>query len=81
MLGGLFLVAIGAGVLAVAWQGYLKGELPAGANFLRGTYRPSRDDNPVAFHCFLVLYLCAGVVLAAWGLLMLIGMAEPLKLG
>lgn len=77
--GALFLMIIGAGVLAVAYLGYRKGELPAGSSFLRA-YRPNRTDNPLAFHCFLVLYFCAGMALAVWGLLILIGMAPPLKL-
>ena len=53
--------------------------MPAGTSFLR-VYRPSRTDNPLAFHYFLVLYFCAGMALAVWGLLILIGMAPPLKL-
>lgn len=79
LAGGLFLLGIGAGVLAVAWQGWQSGELPAGANFLRA-WRPTREDNPLAFHCFFALYLCGGIALAAWGLLVLAGVAEPLKL-
>jgi hypothetical protein len=77
--GAVFLVALGAGVLAVAYLGHRKGELPAGTSFLRAC-RPSRTDNPLAFHCFLVLYVCAGMALAVWGLLILIGMAPPLRL-
>jgi hypothetical protein len=80
LLGGLVLLVFGVGVLAVAWQGCRRGELPAGSNFLRGTYTPTREDSPLAFHAFLVLYLCGGVALAAWGLLMLSGMAAPLEL-
>lgn len=79
-LGALFLIGIGAGVLAVAYQGYRAGELPAGPNFLRGTWRPNREDNPVAFHFFLLLYFCGGMALAVWGLLALAGMAPPLRL-
>jgi hypothetical protein len=78
-LGALFLIAMGAGVLAVAWRGYQAGELPAGSNFLR-PYRPNRDDDPLAFHFFLALYYCGGTALAVWGLLALVGMAPPLKL-
>ena len=80
LLGGLILLLFGIGVLAVTWQGYRRGELPAGSNFFSGSYTPTRADSPFAFHCFLALYLCGGIVLAAWGLLMAFGMAAPLKL-
>jgi hypothetical protein len=76
--GALFLIGIGAGVLAVAYRGYRDGEVPAGSNFVRA-YRPSREDAPFAFHCFLALYLCGGMALVVWGLLALIGMAPPPK--
>ncbi len=78
-LGGLFLLAIGAGLLAVARRGYREGELPAGSNFSR-PYRPTREDNPVAFHFYLLVYLCGGAALVLWGLLSLLGMAPALKL-
>jgi hypothetical protein len=80
LLGGLILLVFGIGVLAVAWQGYRRGELPAGSNFLNGSYKPTREDSPLAFHVFLALYLCGGIALAAWGLLMVFGVAAPLKL-
>lgn len=79
VLGALFLIAMGSGVLAVAWRGYREGELPAGSNFLK-PYRPNRDDNPLAFRFFLTLYYCGGMALAVWGLLSLVGLAPPLKL-
>lgn len=78
-LGALFLVAMGAGVLMVAWNGYRDGELPAGSNFFR-PFRPNRDDNPLAFRFFLVLYYCGGTALAVWGLLALVGLAPALRL-
>jgi len=78
-LGALFLIAIGSGVLAVAYRGWRDGELPAGSKGLQA-YRPNREDNPVAFHAFLALYICGGIALAVWGLLVLVGMAPPLKL-
>lgn len=77
-VGGLFLLAMGAGVLAVAWRGWQAGELPAGTSFLRA-WRPTREDEPAAFHLFFALYLCGGIVLAAWGLMVLAGMAPPPK--
>jgi len=32
------------------------------------TARSNREDNPLAFHVFLVLYFCGGMALAVWGL-------------
>lgn len=78
-LGALFLIAMGSGVLAVAWRGYRDGELPAGSSFLE-PYRPNRDDNPLAFRFFLALYYCGGTALAVWGLLALMGLAPELAL-
>ncbi|MDN5940916.1 MAG: hypothetical protein L0H94_03445 [Nitrospira sp.] len=78
-LGASFLIACGSGVLTVAYRGWREGELPAGAKGLQA-YRPSRMDNPVAFHFFLVLYFCSGIALAVWGLLALVGMAPLLEL-
>lgn len=76
----LFLLVMGGGVLAVAWQGYRDGVLPAGSNFLRGRWMPGREANPFAFRFFLALYFAAGMALCVWGLLALAGMAPPLRL-
>ena len=56
------------------------GELPAGANGLRGNYRPNRARDPLALRLFLLLYLCSGMALLVWGLLVLVGMAPALRL-
>lgn len=74
----LVLLGFGSGILAVAWDGWRSGELPAGSKGFRA-YRPNRDENPVAFHFFLALYICGGIALCLWGLLELGGMAPPLK--
>lgn len=79
LLSAVFLVGVGGGVLAVAWGGYRSGELPFGSSGFRA-FRPTREDNPFAFHAALVLYLCCGFALAVWGLLLLLRMAPPLKL-
>lgn len=76
----LILLAFGSGILAVAWHGYRDGVLPAGPDFLRGRFMPSRAANPLAFHFFLALYFAGGMALAVWGLLALVGMAPPLRL-
>jgi len=49
--------------------------VPAGAG-----YRPKRDDSPLAFHCFLTLYLSGGLALLVWGVFALAGLAEPMPL-
>ena len=78
-LGSIILILLGAGVLVVAWQGYLAGVLPAGSAGWKA-YRPSRIDNPFAFRFYLTLYFCAGMTLAVWGILALFGAAPALKL-
>jgi hypothetical protein len=78
-LGSLFLILMGAGLLAVARRGYVSGELPAGVAYYR-PYRPNRDDNPLAFHFFLALYFCSGMSLLIWGILALFGGAPPMRL-
>ena len=80
VVSGLFLLAMGGGVLTVAWHGYRAGVLSAGPNFFRGRYLPNRARNPVAFHFFLALYYSAGMALCVWGLLALAGLAPPLRL-
>src|SRR3546814_144471 len=77
-LGCLLVVRLGSGWFAVAWQGGKVGELPAGPSFC-GTRRPTREDNPLAFHVFFVLYVCGGTAVVVWGLLALVGMAPPPK--
>lgn len=79
LAGALFLVAVGAGVLAVAWKVWKDGELPAGSRGFR-RYRPNRRDDAVAFHFFFALYVAGGIAMASWGLLILIGLAPPLPL-
>jgi hypothetical protein len=77
--GSIVLIILGAGVLAVAWQGYVSGILPAGSAGWRA-YRPNRRDSPLAFRFFLTLYFCGGMALAVWGILALFGAAPALKL-
>ncbi len=78
-LGSIILILLGAGLLAVAWQGDVAGVLPAGDAGSR-SYRPDRDDNPPVFHFFLALYLVAGLALEVWGILALFGAAPAMKL-
>ena len=80
MLGALFLIAVGLGVLAVARRGWRDGELPAGSRGLFSTYRPRRDEEPAAFHFFLALYVVSGVAAIGYGFLMGFGAVPPLPL-
>jgi hypothetical protein len=74
----IFLIGVGSVVLAIAYRGYHTGELPAGSNGFAAPYRPNRNDNPLAFHFFLILYGVAGISLCVWGLLAMIGLAPPI---
>jgi hypothetical protein len=79
VFGSFFLIGIGALLLAVAWRGYVTGELRAGIAYFR-PYRPNRADNPIGFHFYLILYFCCGMVLTVWGILALFGAAPAIKL-
>lgn len=71
----LLQIALGFGILVIAYQGYRSGEVPAGAG-----WRAGKDDSPLAFHCFLTLYICGGLALLVWGVFALAGLAEPMPL-
>jgi hypothetical protein len=74
-----FLLAAGVALLVVARRGYVSGVLRAGSAYFR-PYRPTRDDNPLAFHFFLALYFCGGLALLVLGILALVGGAPPMPL-
>ena len=78
VFGSFFLMGAGVFLFLVARHGYHSGELRAGRAYYRA-YRPNREDNPLAFHFYLVLYLCSSVVLTVWGILALLGAAPPIK--
>jgi hypothetical protein len=75
-LSSLFLIVVGTVLLGQAWRGHISGELRAG---LRGfqPFRPSREDKPLAFYLYLLLYLGIGLGSAVWGVLVLFGAAAP----
>lgn len=75
----VFLLVLGIGLLVIAYQGYQKGEIPAGSKGFK-PYRPTRESNPIAFHFFIGLYLFGGLSMLTWGILALAGIAEPLPL-
>lgn len=76
----LFILCMGALVLAYAWHGYKTGEVRAGSNGLFEIYRPNRWDNPLAYHFFLGMYFLGGMAMIIWGIYSLIGRAEPIPL-
>lgn len=78
-LGASFLIGVGLGALAVARQGWRRGELPAGSRGL-SAYRPRRDEQPAAFRFFLALYVAMGVAAVLYGLAMAAGAVPPLPL-
>jgi|GEM_PF-2628520 hypothetical protein len=75
----LFKFIFGIGLLIYAYRAYVKGEVRAGRKGLE-LYTPTREDNPVAFHFFVALYLFGGFALLIWGVLVLAGVAEPMRL-
>ncbi|MFO7324170.1 MAG: hypothetical protein DIU62_000510 [Pseudomonadota bacterium] len=74
-----FLVFIGVGLLILAWRGHRDGAIRAGVKGLR-PYTPTREESPLAFHFFVMLYLLGGFACLVWGILALAGIAEPLPL-
>ncbi|KAA2284664.1 hypothetical protein [Arenimonas fontis] len=70
---------LGVGLLVYAYRAYVTGEVRAGRSGLR-LYTPTRKDNPIAFHFFVCLYLFCGFALLIWGVLVLAGVAEPMRL-
>lgn len=79
-VGAAFVLVFGVGLVIYAFRAFESGEVRAGPNFLKGTFTPTRSASPAAFYPFVLLYLCAGIALATWGLLMAIGMAAPIPL-
>ncbi len=73
---GLLLMAVGIAIGWVAWGGLRRGEIPAGSKGFQA-YRPRRDENPVEFYFFILLYICTAVGLFIYGVMVLLGMAEP----
>ena len=76
MLISLLLILLGAVLLALAWRGHVSGELRAGIHYFR-PFRPTREDNPLAFYLYLLLYLGIGIGVTVWGVLALFGAAPP----
>lgn len=74
-----FLLFFGIGLLIVSYRGYRDGAMRAGP---RGTrpLAPTRDENPFVFHVVIVFFFFGGLALLTWGLLALVGIAEPLPL-
>jgi hypothetical protein len=79
LLSAGFLIAMGSGILAVGWRGYLAGEINAGSRGFLRAYRPNREDNPFAYRFYVCLYFCGGMAMVVWGLLIMTGAAPPLQ--
>lgn len=76
---GLLQVLIGLGLLVVAYRGHQSGEIRAGSAGFK-PYTPSRDDSPLAFHFYLLLYISSGLALLVWGVFVLLGVAAPMPI-
>ena len=76
---GLVQILIGLGLVVIAYRGHLSGEIRAGSAGFK-PYTPSRHANPLAFHFFLALYVCAGLALLVWGVFALLGLVEPMPI-
>ena len=70
------LLALGIGILFVAWRGHISGELVM-ARFFR-LYRPNRQDNPLGFYFNLGVLIVAGTLETVWGILIFMGLLKPL---
>lgn len=75
----VFLLVVGVGLLAVAYRAHHAGEIRAGLAGFQ-PYRPTRAENPGAFYFYLTLYICAGLALLVWSVLVIAGVASPLPL-
>jgi hypothetical protein len=79
LVSAILLMLLGAGILAMAWRGHVKGEIPAGSSGFQA-YRPNRIDQPLVYRIFLTLYFVGGMALEVWGILALFGAAPAIKL-
>ena len=75
----VFLFVVGVGLLAVAYRAHHVGEIRAGLAGFK-PYRPTREESPGAFYFYLTVYICAGLVLLVWGVLVIAGVASPMRL-
>lgn len=74
---GLLQILIGLSLLVVAYRGHQSGEVRAGSAGFK-LYTPTRDDSPLAFHLYILLYVSSGLALVVWGVFALLGMAAPM---
>jgi hypothetical protein len=70
------LLALGAGTLFYAWRGHVSGEFVL-ARFFR-MYRPNRQDNPIGFYFYLIMFIVFGITWIVWGMLIFAGVLRPL---
>lgn len=77
---GLVFLLFGLGLLLMVWQSLGRGWLPCGANGFGGRFVCRRDERPGLFWLMFVGYLLASIVLTAYALGLLTGVATPLPL-
>jgi hypothetical protein len=69
-------LALGIGILFVAWRAHISGELVV-VRFFRA-YRPNRQDNPLGFYFYLGVLIVAGTFYTVWGIFIFMGLLRPL---
>jgi len=70
---GLLMLVMGIGLVAVAFQGISKGWLPNGPNGFREGKGVGRDENPVGFWIFFIIYAAGGAWVSVFALQTLAG--------
>ena len=67
-LKGLLILIMGIGMVAVALQGAVRGWLPNGPKGFQEGEGVKRDEQPVAFWFFFLLYMGLGISAAVYAL-------------
>ena len=67
-LTSLFMLVMGIGIIAVAVQGVVRGWLPNGPKGFQEGEGVSREEQPVGFWFFFLLYVGMGVVASVYAL-------------
>jgi hypothetical protein len=75
---GIFFLVMGAGLVLVALQGIARGWLPNGPKGFKRGEGVSREEQPVGFWLFFLLYSAGGCSVAIYALRLLFGDAAPL---
>ena len=72
----LVVITMGALCALIAWLGHTKGEILTGIRMTR--WKPSAEDNPLAFYFCMIVYCVMAVTFVTWGIAILLGFAKPM---